>query len=363
MKTISINIIEKKKAYNVFIGNQTLSELENLIPKQNKKVVLILDFNVKQLFKKKISGLIKKFKPLVISILATENAKSRKTKQEIEDTMFENNCGRDSLIVSIGGGIIGDISGFVASTFNRGIPFINVPTTLLAMVDSSIGGKTGINTKYGKNLLGSFYQPKAVIADLDFIEKLPENEFKNSMAEIIKIAAVLDNGFFEFLEKNLDLILKRQPKVLEQVIAKSIELKKEVVEKDEKESGIRQLLNFGHTIGHGLENYFNYSKKHGYCISIGMCVEARISRIMGILSRSDEERLARLIKKTGLPTRINETIEAETLIKIMQLDKKAISNKPRFILLESIGKPKTHNNNYSFEADNKIIKKALMQND
>ena len=359
MQTLQINIQSKKTKYDVLLGSSILNELEKtLLKHKSKKKVVIIDFSVKNHFEEKLMKILKKFNPLIISVLATEEAKSRKTKQEIEDTMFQNNCGRDTLLIGIGGGIIGDLTGYIAATFNRGISYIHMPTTLLAMVDSSIGGKTGINTKKGKNLIGAIWQPTVVFCDLDFLATLSDEEIKNGLAEIIKIASILDKNLFSFIEKNHKKIMQKDSLTMFHIIKISIELKKQVVEADERESGFRQVLNFGHTIGHALENYFEYKKKHGVCVSLGMIVEAKISRLLNELNEKEELKLVNLLEKIGLPTQLQQ-VNRDKLIKLMKSDKKSVESKPRFILLKEIGKIKSDKTNFSFEVKEDIIKKAL----
>src|SRR3989338_8857869 len=279
MDQINFSIKEKEKKYPVFLGISTSSSIRDFLKESHngKKIVVVTDNNVKPICSEMILNQLKDLNPYMISIPAGESSKSRNMKDRIEDHMLEKKFGRDTVIIAVGGGMIGDLAGFTASTYNRGISLIHVPTTLLAMVDSSIGGKTSVNTSHGKNLIGATYQPDAVFADLNFLETLPPEEFANGMAEIIKIAAASDKELFSFIEKNSKKILERDKNALFRIIKRSIELKKQVVEKDEKEHGLRQILNFGHTVGHALESCNNYQMKHGHCVSIGMAVESKIS--------------------------------------------------------------------------------------
>ncbi|MAE43219.1 3-dehydroquinate synthase [Candidatus Woesearchaeota archaeon] len=360
MDQIKVKVERRNVGYSVFIGGSILSGLSDYLRKNhaNKKIVVITDETVSKLYKENFFNKLDAFNPYVIILPFGEKIKTRETKNKIEDTLMEKKYGRDSLIIAIGGGVIGDLAGFVAATFNRGIPIMHIPTTLLAMIDSSIGGKTGVNTRYGKNLIGSVLQPSAVFADLNFLRTLPDEEFLSGLAEVIKIAITSDKELFSIIENDYEKILAKDEGVLLKIIKRSIELKKEVVEKDETESGLRQTLNFGHTIGHALEAHFNYKIKHGFCVSIGIAAELKISALCGIL-QADEQRIVSLLDKLKLPTKINKDINADKLIGYMVSDKKTLNEKPHFVLIKDIGTIKSEGKNYSFEVDGGIINKAI----
>ena len=361
METITAKIKSKDKEYRIFVGSSILSRINEFI-KQNhtgKKVAVVIGETTSKLHKGRIMSAIGNLNPLFITVPSGESSKSREMKEKIEDKLLDNKFGRDSLIVAIGGGVIGDLAGFAASTFNRGVPIIHVPTTLLAMVDSSIGGKTGINTRHGKNLIGTTYQPTAVFADMDFLETLPDEEFKNGLAEVIKMSIIKDKSLFESLEKNHQKILARDKKILQSIIKRNIELKLEVVQEDAEEKGLRQILNFGHTFGHALEAYCKYKIRHGYAVSQGMLVETRISAAAGNLSENEEKRIMNMIKLFGFPLAINLDIGTPTIIELMNSDKKSLSNKPRFVLIDRIGRVKSRDGIFSFEVEKDAIKKAI----
>ena len=363
MEKIKIEIEGKDKKYPIFIDSSTSSLIEKFITEnhKNKKIVIITDDNIKNLCENSILKSLKTLNPYLISIPAGENSKTRETKEKIEDILLERKYGRDTLIIAFGGGVIGDLTGFTASTFNRGIPIIHVPTTLLAMVDSSIGGKTSVNTKHGKNLIGTTYQPNAVFTDLNFIDTLSKEEFLSGMAEMIKISITSDKDLFSFIEKNNEKIMKREKNALLHIIKRCVELKKDIVEKDVKESGLRQILNFGHTLGHALENYSKYKIKHGFCVSSGIAVESKISVLSGNLKQEEENRIISLLNKFNLPTKIKKDIDENKIIEIMKVDKKTRNQKPRFVVLEEIGKIKVQNNNFSFEISEEMIKNSIGQ--
>jgi 3-dehydroquinate synthase len=361
MEQIKVVIGREKKEYSVLVGTSILPELLKFIQSKHndKKVVIITEDNVKKLYGDKLMGILKHVKPYMISVPSGEESKSRKIKQEIEDKLLENRYGRDTVIVAFGGGVIGDLAGFVAATFNRGIPVIQVPTTLLAMVDSSIGGKTGIDTKYGKNLIGAIWQPDAVFADLGFFGTLPTEDFLNGLAEVIKMAIILDKELFLFIEENYKKILKKEKDALLRIIRRSIELKRDVVEKDESEEGLRQILNFGHTIGHGLEAYYRYRKKHGQCVSVGMAVESQISELAGSLSEYNKRRVVSLLECVGLPAKVDKNIKVARLADFMRRDKKVRKQKIKCVLLSGIGKVKKEKSGFSHEIGEDIIGKAI----
>ena len=361
METINAKIKSKDKEYKILVGSNILGKLADFV-KQNhngKKVAVIIDENTNKLHKDKINSALKELNPLFITVPSGESSKSKEMKEKIENKLLDNKFGRDSLIIAIGGGVIGDLSGFVASTFNRGIPIIHVPTTLLAMADSSIGGKTGINTKHGKNLIGTTYQPNAVFADMDFLRTLSDDEFRNGLAEVIKMSIIMDKNLFVSLEKNHKKILARDKEILQQIIKRNVELKKEVVEIDAEEKGLRQILNFGHTFGHALEAYYKYKIKHGYAVSQGMIVESKISVMASSLNKNEEERIIGMIKIFGFPLRQNMDVKTSKIIELMKSDKKSRSNKPRFVLIVKIGKAKSKDNNFSFEVEADVIENAI----
>lgn len=361
MDIIRAKIKSKDKEYPIFVGSNILGKLADFV-KQNhagKKVAVIIGENTSKLHKERINSALKEFTPLFVTVPSGESSKSREMKEKIEDRLLDDKFGRDSLIIAIGGGVIGDLSGFIASTFNRGIPIIHVPTTLLAMVDSSIGGKTAINTKHGKNLIGTTYQPNAVFADMDFLQTLSDEEFRNGLAEVIKMAIIMDKNLFESLEKNHKKILARDKGILQEIIKRNIELKLEVVEQDAEEKGLRQILNFGHTFGHALEAYCQYKIKHGFGVSQGILVESKIAALKGSIGKSEEEKISSLLEKFGFPLSIDSNIEPEKILEIMASDKKSRNQRPRFVMLDGIGKTKSENGVFSFEAGHKDISNAI----
>ncbi len=267
-----------------------------------------------------------------------ERSKSRAWKNRLEDVLIAGNVSRDSVIVALGGGVIGDLAGFTAATILRGIPYIQIPTTLLAQVDSSIGGKVAVDHPLGKNLIGAFYQPQSVYICTGVLRTLPEREYRNGLAEVLKYGAILDASFFSYLERHRGKVLRREPRTLRKIVRRCCELKRDVVERDEKEAGLRRILNFGHTIGHAVEQYSNYRLRHGEAIAIGMAAEAHLSWRRRLLSVAEYNRLKSAIAAYGLPVSIPRTYPAGSIIRLTLHDKKRSEGAVKYTLLRRIGK-------------------------
>jgi 3-dehydroquinate synthase len=279
------------------------------------------------------------FQPTLIVVPSGETAKSLANVGRCYDALAAQRLERKSFIVALGGGVVGDLAGFVAATYLRGIPFVQVPTTLLAQVDSSVGGKVGVNLKAGKNLVGAFYQPRLVLCDLATLQTLPEREYRSGLAEVIKYGIIYDTRLFTALERDLPRLLKQDPAVLARVVARCCEIKAEVVGQDETESGLRAILNFGHTIGHGLEAISKYGKYlHGEAISIGQVGAARLSAASTGLPAAHAQRIERLFTEAGLPTGVSlNRAQTAQLLESMQLDKKVKDGEIKFVLARRIG--------------------------
>ncbi|MFO1498053.1 MAG: 3-dehydroquinate synthase [Verrucomicrobiota bacterium] len=279
------------------------------------------------------------FDPVLIRIPAGERAKSLRIVQTCYDQLASHRLERKSFVVALGGGVVGDLAGFVAATYLRGIPFVQVPTTLLAQVDSSVGGKVGVNLAAGKNLVGAFHQPRLVLCDLATLDTLPLRELRAGISEIIKYGIIYDRKFFGQLERDLPQLLERDEKVLEHVVARSCAIKAEVVSQDETETGLRAILNFGHTIGHALEASSGYGKYlHGEAISLGQVAAARISSAQMGLAQDDVDRIERLLAVAGLPVRVRLNPAAlDRVFGAMRLDKKVSGGEIKFVLARRIG--------------------------
>lgn len=276
------------------------------------------------------------------SVFLLADGEAHKTFENVGRVMSElarQGASRDATIIALGGGVVGDLAGFAAALWMRGIAFIQIPTTLLAMVDSSVGGKTGVNLPQGKNLVGAFHQPRAVFIDPESLRTLPDRELIAGLAEVIKYAAIGDAGFMDWLEANADALLARDARALQCAVETSVRHKARVVQADEHERGERALLNFGHTFGHAIEAATTYTRfLHGEAVAIGMLTAARLSAQLGMASTEDANRLQALLVRVGLPTCIPSNLEAETLLALMRLDKKAESGRLRLILWRGIGR-------------------------
>jgi 3-dehydroquinate synthase len=305
MHTVKVRLGDR--SYDIEIGSG-LGEVGGRLRELGlgKKIALITNPTVKNLYGQRIVESLKEagFTVLSIDIPDGEQYKNLDWANAIYTALLINGFDRKSALVAFGGGVIGDLTGFAAATFMRGVPFIQVPTTLLSMVDSSVGGKTGVNHPMGKNMIGAFYQPKKVLMDLSVLRSLPKEELLSGVAEIIKYGVVWDRAFFEYLDDNREKVLSLDPDAILHVIRRSCEIKADVVSKDEREGGLRAILNFGHTIGHAIETAENYTIRHGYAVAIGMVYAARLAEKTGFCDASVPDRIEKLVAAYGLPTNL-----------------------------------------------------------
>ena len=332
------------RSYRILIGSGVLAQLgtECARLKLGRRCAVISDRHVAPRYGEAVAESLRAagFEPVAITVSAGETAKSLATVQACYTQLAAHRIERQSFIVALGGGVVGDLAGFVAATYLRGIAFVQVPTTLLAQVDSSVGGKVGVNLKAGKNLVGAFYQPRLVLCDLDTLNTLPPRELRAGLAEVIKYGIIYDAPLFRRLERDLSRLLEREPKTLAAVIARCCEIKAEVVGQDETEGDVRAILNFGHTIGHAIENISGYGKYlHGEAISIGQVAAAQLSAKLLGLTAGDAERITHLFEQAGLPTQIKlSPAQRQNLLAAMKLDKKVNAGEVKFVLAERIGK-------------------------
>ncbi|HXB60054.1 MAG TPA: 3-dehydroquinate synthase [Candidatus Acidoferrales bacterium] len=344
MTVRSVPVQLGNRSYEIKIGPDLLQNLgqECARLKLGDRCAIITDKNAGKFFARTIfDSLVRAgFSPLLITLAAGETTKSLRTVEECYNQLAAHRLERKSFIIALGGGVVGDLAGFVAATYLRGVPFVQLPTTLLAQVDSSVGGKTGVNLRAGKNLVGAFYQPRLVLCDLVTLKTLPEREFRAGLAEVIKYGIIYDANLFTRLERDLGRILKRDEKVLAPIIARCCEIKAEVVSADETESGLRAILNFGHTIGHAIENSAGYGRfLHGEAISIGQVAEARLSQKILGLAECDVRQIEALFTRYGLPTQTKlSSSQRRKFFEAMRLDKKARDGEVRFVLARKIGK-------------------------
>ncbi len=323
------------------LGNlgRSMATLDSL--QKVKKLLVITDEQVGSLYGKQVTDSLKDagFSPLYHQLPPGEKQKSLESAEKIYTIAIENGLDRNSAVIALGGGVIGDLAGFVASTYMRGISLIQVPTTLLAQVDSSVGGKVAVNHPLGKNIIGAFYQPQLVFVDVRVLNTLASRELRSGLAEVIKYGVIHDHDFFCFLEENISQVFSLDEKVLSHIIKKCCAIKAKIVEEDEREKGVRALLNFGHTIGHALETITSYDYyRHGEAISIGMIAAAEIAVKRGLLEEGEKKRLKQLLNGAGLPVTIPRDIDVEDVLKVLPRDKKAEQGKPRFVLPLALGK-------------------------
>lgn len=289
-----------------------------------------------------------------------EQHKTRGTKEILENQLFEKGLGRDTCVIALGGGVVTDLAGYLAATYCRGVPLVMIPTSLLGMVDASIGGKTGVNIPFGKNLLGCIYQPKKVLIDPSTLNSLPKKELVNGVVEMIKHGLIADYKFFEYLEENSNQLLALDLPILEKVIFESCRIKKRIVEQDEKEQGKRRLLNFGHTIGHALEKLTHYCLSHGEAVAIGILIESYLSMQLGVLDQISFDRIKKILLQYGLALRLPSKFAVQALYDAMALDKKSLKGQPRFVIIDKIGSSLEYNGSYCTHVDESLIRKALL---
>ncbi len=343
IKTAVINIKNSttNTEYPIYIGTNLINDskyLQNYIHPQ-QKVLIISNTKIMPLYGDIISASIKKLTSFFYNIVLEdgEQYKNLNSINNIYNTLLENNFDRRSVIVALGGGVVGDMAGFAAATFMRGINFIQIPTTLLAQVDSSIGGKTGVNHSLGKNMVGAFYQPKAVISDINTLKTLEKRELISGIAEIIKHAFIFDVDFIQWLENNIQSMLNLNLDIINQAIIKSCNIKKYFVTQDEKEQNIRAYLNFGHTFAHAIETATNYKTwLHGEAVGCGMAIASELSFQMGLINQQENQRILNLIQSCGLPIELPK-INSQEYIKHMLKDKKNHDHNIQFILLKNLG--------------------------
>jgi 3-dehydroquinate synthase len=310
--------------------------------KLGHRCAVLSDQHVAPLYAEKVLKSLRQagFDPVLVTVPAGEEAKNLRVVAEAYDRLAAHRLERRSFVLALGGGVVGDLAGFVAATYLRGLDFVQVPTTLLAQVDSSVGGKVGVNLKAGKNLVGAFHQPRLVVCDLGTLQSLPDREYRSGLAEVIKYGIISDAALFARLERAMPSLLARDPGTLKGVVARCCEIKGRVVCQDEQESGVRAILNFGHTIGHALEAISRYGRfLHGEAIAIGQVLAARLSTRWSGLAGEEADRIERLFESAGLPTRVGlSAAQQGALVEAMRHDKKVVESEIRFVLAERIGR-------------------------
>jgi len=326
------------RSYPIFIGEGLISQADLFARAARAQAALIVtNETVGGLYLDPVKRSLRDVQVHTLSLPDGERHKTLATLSRIFDALTAARINRDGLIVALGGGVVGDMAGFAAACYQRGIAYVQVPTTLLAQVDSSVGGKTGVNHAAGKNLIGAFHQPSAVVADIATLRTLPARELRAGLAEVIKYGLIADSQFLGWLEANLPALLSSEPEALTHAVARSCEIKAQIVARDETEQGDRALLNFGHTFGHALETATGFaSLLHGEAVGLGMLIAARLSERLGMLSATDVQRVRALLDLAGLPTQPPK-ISAARALELMRLDKKVQSGRIRLVLLRSLG--------------------------
>lgn len=337
MQTLNVDL--DTRSYPIFIGQALLGRpelVESYV--SGRQVMIVTNETVAPLYLEKTRQAFAKFHCESVILPDGEEYKTLETLNLIFDALLENRFERNCTLVALGGGVIGDMVGFAAACYQRGVPFIQIPTTLLSQVDSSVGGKTGVNHNLGKNMIGAFYQPRCVLADTDTLSTLDDRQLSAGLAEIIKYGLICDLPFFDWQESNMQRLLARDPQALAYVIDRSCQIKAQVVAADEREAGIRATLNFGHTFGHAIEAATGYGKwLHGEAVGTGMLLAADLSARMGMLSQDDVQRIENIIDSARLPTRAPASMDYETFLRYMAVDKKVEAGGIRLILLASMG--------------------------
>ncbi len=345
METLSVNLGER--SYPIYVGESILAKAGELLLAAGLggKVAVVSNPTVAQLFLDTVHEALTRSGFEVVPVLVPEGEEHKQVESltKIYDRLIDERCERQSCVLALGGGVVGDLAGFAAATYLRGIAYVQVPTTLLAQVDSSVGGKTGINHRDGKNLIGAFYQPKLVIIDVNVLHSLPKRELVAGLAEVIKYGVIADPALFKLLEQKIHKLIALDRELLVEVILSCCSIKAKVVEQDERENDYRAVLNFGHTIGHALEAVTEYTKfLHGEAIGIGMAKAAAISVQQGFCDQRSFERVRKLIDKAGLPSEIPSGVSMQALIQAMEVDKKSSGGKIKFVMCAGIGKTKFH---------------------
>lgn len=345
MQTIKVDLSER--SYNILVGEGILSFAGDLLTEAgiNGKVAVVTNPTVAQLYLDTVHDSLEGsgFDVTPILLPDGEEYKTLSTLSTIFDRLIGEKFERKSCIVALGGGVVGDIAGFAAASYLRGTPLVQIPTTLLAQVDSSVGGKTGVNHKHGKNLIGAFYQPRAVIIDVTVLSSLPKRELIAGMAEVIKYGIIADPALFSQLEANIDRVLALDHRLLTELIVTSCTIKARVIEKDEREDDYRAVLNFGHTVGHALEAATDYKRfLHGEAVGIGMAKAAAIAYQHGLCDSVTLDRVSNLIRMAGLPTEIPDEVSTRSLTQGMELDKKSAEGKIKFVMCTKIGQTCFH---------------------
>jgi 3-dehydroquinate synthase len=358
MTTLTVDLGER--SYPIYIGNKLLGQADLLkkhIP--GNSALIISNVTVAPLYLEKTRSMLSGLKNEAVILPDGEKYKNLEVLNQIYDGLLRNRFDRNTTVIALGGGVVGDMAGFAAASYQRGVHLIQIPTTLLSQVDSSVGGKTGVNHALGKNMIGAFYQPRAVIADTDTLDTLPDRELSAGLAEIIKYGLICSREFFEWLELNMQKLLDRDKQALSHAIEVSCQTKADIVAADERESGKRALLNLGHTFGHAIENGMGYGEwLHGEAVGAGMCMAAIMSNQMGWMSDQDTRKTIKLIEQAKLPATAPASMSTEQFLSLMSVDKKVLDGVLRLVLMKGIGQA-VITDDYTLDSLKKAINQSL----
>jgi 3-dehydroquinate synthase len=337
MRTLTVELGER--SYPIHIGPGLLDRADLLTGRlAGRQVMLVSNETVAPLYLERLRTTYEGYRCEAVVLPDGEQYKDMDTLMRIFDALLGHRCDRRTTVVALGGGVVGDMAGFAAACYQRGVPFIQVPTTLLSQVDSSVGGKTGINHALGKNMIGAFHQPRCVVIDIDLLDTLPDRELRAGLAEVIKYGLIRDYEFFLWLEEHIEEVLARRPAALIHVIERSCRNKAEVVAADELEGGVRALLNLGHTFGHAIETGMGYGEwLHGEAVAAGMCAAADLSARLGWLGDAERDRVIALVERACLPVRLPAALDVDRFIELMAVDKKVEAGQLRLVLMDAIG--------------------------
>ncbi|MDC2825623.1 3-dehydroquinate synthase [Rodentibacter pneumotropicus] len=352
-----INVELQERRYPILIGSGLLQDEHRYPVEDGERVMIVSNPTIAQFYLKTVTDTLEK-RGCVVDYILLPDGEKYKTLDSLNlifTKLLQGNHGRDTTIIALGGGVIGDVAGFAAASYQRGVRLIQIPTTLLSQVDSSVGGKTAVNHEFGKNMIGAFYQPSAVMVDTLTLNTLPKREVNAGLAEVIKYGAILDYEFFEWLEKNIDDLVALKQDALQHCIARCCQIKADVVARDETEKGDRALLNLGHTFGHAIETHLGYGNwLHGEAVSVGMMMAAALSEELGNISVEDVARLEKLLARANLPTVSPDGMQPEDYLPHMMRDKKVLAGKLRLILLKSLGQAYV-----ATDTDHKLVLNAI----
>lgn len=351
------------RGYEVLVGAGLFGSLASILSRfcPAHRYAVVTDDRVAELYAVRLSRMLHGAgsRADVFAFTAGEEQKTRETWALVTDAMMEAGCGRDTALIAFGGGVPGDLGGFVAATYMRGLPFVQVPTSLLSMIDASVGGKTGVDTAAGKNLVGAFHQPACVVIDPELLTSLPDAHLRAGLAEAVKHGAIADAEYLAWIESEADRLLAGDPQALSRLIVRSVEIKAEIVARDERESGPRKLLNFGHTIAHAMEALSGYALLHGEAVAVGMVEEARIGERSGVTAPGTAARLRQVLTRLGLPTSLPIDYSADEVIVRTRTDKKARNGRVEYALIQDVGTPLSRDGRWGHPVADETVAEVL----